>query len=364
MIRAFVCGCAGLELTADERSFLAASAPWGLILFKRNVGSRQQLLTLVSDFRDSVGRPDAPVLIDQEGGRVQRMGPPHWQAFPSASAYGALAGADHGARCAGRGTRRPAHRPRSRRGRHHHRLCPGARPSGPRQQRRRRQPRLCARPQHCRAAGARIRGRPAGRRRASGRQAHPGSRTGRGGQPFHGAGRHRGPRRRCRAISRRSELLADLPMAMTAHVVYTAVDPERPGTISPIVIDRIVRGMIGFQGLLFTDDLSMQALQGTLGAARRGRLRRGLRHRPPLQRQAGRSERRSRMPRRLSPAKRNVARSRPWLGCDPRARSIRKAAMPGWPMRSPPGQAWPPDPRSSSAGLALRIRPASRPHWR
>ena len=61
------------------------------------------------------------------------------------------------------------------------------------------------------------------------------------------------------------ELLADLPMAMTAHVVYTAVDPERPGTISPIVVDRIVRGMIGFHGLLFTDDLSMQALQGTLG---------------------------------------------------------------------------------------------------
>ena len=87
MIRAVVCGCAGPSLGAEERAFLGAARPWGLILFKRNVVDRAQLRALVSDFRAVVERADAPVLIDQEGGRVQRMGPPHWLAYPAAARF-------------------------------------------------------------------------------------------------------------------------------------------------------------------------------------------------------------------------------------------------------------------------------------
>src|SRR6476469_8532343 len=90
MTRAFICGVSGLVLTDEERSFLRQAAPWGLILFKRNVSDQAQVLTLTSEFRDLVGRPDAPVLIDQEGGRVQRLGPPVWPAYPPGARYGDL----------------------------------------------------------------------------------------------------------------------------------------------------------------------------------------------------------------------------------------------------------------------------------
>src|SRR5579863_1023469 len=86
MPKAFICGCEGLALNADERAFLRRHDPWGLILFKRNVADRDQLRELTRSFRDCVGRADAPVLIDQEGGRVQRMAPPHWRAYPAAAA--------------------------------------------------------------------------------------------------------------------------------------------------------------------------------------------------------------------------------------------------------------------------------------
>ena len=86
MPKAFICGCAGLALDAEERAFLREQDPWGLILFKRNVADRDQLRALTRSFRECVGRADAPVLIDQEGGRVQRMGPPHWRAYPAAAA--------------------------------------------------------------------------------------------------------------------------------------------------------------------------------------------------------------------------------------------------------------------------------------
>src|ERR1700758_4295909 len=86
MPKAFIRGCAGLALTDKERAFLRLEDPWGLILFKRNIGDRDQVLTLTRSFRECVGRADAPVLIDQEGGRVQRMAPPHWRSYPSAAA--------------------------------------------------------------------------------------------------------------------------------------------------------------------------------------------------------------------------------------------------------------------------------------
>ncbi|MFD1333906.1 beta-hexosaminidase, partial [Methylopila musalis] len=88
--RAFVSGCSGLALTDDERAFFRDAEPWGLILFGRNIASHDQIRALVSDFREAVGRDDAPVLIDQEGGRVRRLRPPLALDHPPARAYGAL----------------------------------------------------------------------------------------------------------------------------------------------------------------------------------------------------------------------------------------------------------------------------------
>src|ERR687889_892015 len=90
---AFITGISGPSLSSDERAFLREADPWGLILFKRNVRDPAQVTALTRSFRDLLGR-DAPVLVDQEGGRVQRLGPPHWPAYPSGSAYGALYAAD------------------------------------------------------------------------------------------------------------------------------------------------------------------------------------------------------------------------------------------------------------------------------
>src|ERR1700736_4142530 len=88
--RAFITGVSGLELGADERAFIRAERPWGFILFKRNIDTPVQVSSLVRELREAVGNPDAPVLIDQEGGRVQRLGPPHWPAYPAGADYGRL----------------------------------------------------------------------------------------------------------------------------------------------------------------------------------------------------------------------------------------------------------------------------------
>ncbi|MBV9741842.1 MAG: beta-hexosaminidase, partial [Hyphomicrobiales bacterium] len=82
-VKALILGCAGTMLTDEERAFFKEVQPWGLILFKRNIADHAQVTGLVEDFRERVGRDDAPVLIDQEGGRVQRLGPPVWPAYPS-----------------------------------------------------------------------------------------------------------------------------------------------------------------------------------------------------------------------------------------------------------------------------------------
>src|SRR3954453_7375775 len=88
--RAFITGISGLELNADERAFIRAERPWGFILFKRNIETPAQVASLVGELRVLVGNPDAPVLIDQEGGRVQRLGPPHWPVYPPGAAFGLL----------------------------------------------------------------------------------------------------------------------------------------------------------------------------------------------------------------------------------------------------------------------------------
>src|ERR1700704_5064831 len=86
--RAFITGLSGTAITTDERALLRTGSPWGLILFKRNIVSPEQVTALTDSFRDLLGRADAPVLIDQEGGRVQRLGPPQWPAYPPGASCG------------------------------------------------------------------------------------------------------------------------------------------------------------------------------------------------------------------------------------------------------------------------------------
>ena len=86
-VSACILGCSGPVLTAPERAFFAEARPWGFILFARNVETADQLRALTASLREIVGRTDAPILIDQEGGRVQRLGPPHWLRYPPGRAY-------------------------------------------------------------------------------------------------------------------------------------------------------------------------------------------------------------------------------------------------------------------------------------
>ena len=95
-MRAFITGISGTVLTSEERAFLRETEPWGFILFRRNVESPQALHDLIDDVRMTLGRA-APALIDQEGGRVQRLGPPHWPVYPPGAAYGAIYDRDRGA---------------------------------------------------------------------------------------------------------------------------------------------------------------------------------------------------------------------------------------------------------------------------
>ena len=88
--RAFITGISGLELNSAERDFIRAERPWGFILFKRNIETPAQVAALVEEMRNLVGEADAPILIDQEGGRVQRLGPPHWPVYPPGAVFGAL----------------------------------------------------------------------------------------------------------------------------------------------------------------------------------------------------------------------------------------------------------------------------------
>src|SRR5689334_14025038 len=85
--RAFITGLEGLTVSPNERAFLRDARPWGLIIFKRNVSTPDQVTELIQSFRDIVGS-EVPVLVDQEGGRVQRLGPPVWPAYPPGAAYG------------------------------------------------------------------------------------------------------------------------------------------------------------------------------------------------------------------------------------------------------------------------------------
>src|SRR5215216_6466871 len=273
--RAFITGVGGPTLSAAERSFLREAAPWGLILFTRNIETPDQVERLTAEFRDAIGNADAPVLVDQEGGRVQRFGPPHWPRYPAGAEYGQLydRAPAAGLEAAWLGGRLIAND-----------LLPlgvdvdclpladvpaaggdpviGNRAYG-------------ERPDKVAAiAGAIAAGLMAG-----------------GVLPVlkHLPGHGRAPadsHQQLPVVSAARPLLeatdfaafrplAHLPMGMTAHVVFTTFDPIAPATTSATMVAQVIRDSVGFKGLLMSDDLSMGALSGTIGERVRAALAAG-----------------------------------------------------------------------------------------
>ncbi len=259
--RAILFGCAGERLSTDERSLFAACDPLGFVLFRRNCQEPDQIRALVAALRDCVGRSDAPVLIDQEGGRVARLRPPHWRAYPAAARLAAL-------------------------------------PDGEADEAVRIGARLIA--DDLAVLGITVDAAPvldvpiAGADPVIGDRAYGGgpdrvARLGRvmcegllaGGvlpivkhMPGHGRARV-DSHRDCPVVDASADelaasdfepfrRLADMPWAMTAHVVYSAFDRE-PSTMSRPVIEHVIRGQIGFDGVLVSDDIGMGALSGGLG---------------------------------------------------------------------------------------------------
>ena len=263
-MRAFITGVAGPVLTDEERAFLRDAEPWGLIVFKRNIAEPDALRRLIADVRATLGW-DAPVLIDQEGGRVQRMGLPSWPKYPPAAVYGALYDRD------------PA------RGLALARL--GAR--------------LIA--ADLASVGIDVDCMPVADVPVAGADAVIGDRAF-GNQPgkvaalagafaegladggvlpvvkhIPGHGRATADsHQKLPVVTADREMLeatdfaafrplAALPLAMTAHVVFTAIDAVAPATTSVAIVRDVIRGWIGYRGLLMSDDISMGALSGSLG---------------------------------------------------------------------------------------------------
>ncbi len=262
--RAFICGLAGTELSDNEKAFLREARPWGVIFFGRNVESPQQIRRLISSVRAALGREDAPILIDQEGGRVQRIGPPHLRAYPSGSAYGRLYDRNplSGAEAA----------------------FLGAKLIG----------------LDLRGLGISVNCMPvldipiegvtsAIGDRALGETVDAVATLG-GAQldgllaagilpvikhmPGHGRATVDSHRDLPQVDATMDELEAqDLrpfrllakraPLGMTAHVVFLDVDDAAPATLSSEVIGNVIRKRIGFDGALMTDDISMGAISGT-----------------------------------------------------------------------------------------------------
>jgi len=262
---AAIYGCQGSVLAREEREFFRDARPFGFILFARNCETPEQVRALCQALRDSVGN-DAPILIDQEGGRVARLKPPHWRARPAARRFGELfeRNAEMG--------RDAAY--------------------------------LCARliAHELKEAGVNVNCAPVldvpvpgahdiiGDRAYSmdpatvielGRATMEGYLD--GGVlpvvkhiPGHGRALADSHLALPRVAATADELSAHdfvtfrslnhAPVAMTAHVVYEAIDPNRPATTSPRMVQQVIRGEIGFDGLLMSDDLSMAALEGPLGA--------------------------------------------------------------------------------------------------
>lgn len=263
--KAMILGSSGPQLTEDEISFYRDERPWGFILFARNCVEPAQITDLVAAMRDSVGRPDAPVLIDQEGGRVQRIRPPMIERYPSAAVLGEIYRRDReaGLRAAWLMSRLHAF----------DLMKFGINVD-------------CLPVLDVPVEGAsnvigdRAYGFDPALVSAMGQAAADGLKA--GGMlpvmkhmPGHGRGMADSHHELPVVTASRAELEAHdfLPfvalrnelMAMSAHIVFTAIDPAEPATISRKVIDEIIRGHIGFDGLLMSDDTSMNALKGTIG---------------------------------------------------------------------------------------------------
>lgn len=260
--KAMILGCLGKSLSADEIAFYRDERPWGFILFGRNIGEAEEIKDLTAAMRDSVGRPDAPVFIDQEGGRVQRIRAPIAPNYPAGSALGALYSSDRdvGVRAAWLLSRLHAF-DLSRLG-----VTADCLP-------------VLDVPVEGASdvIGQRAYGMDAETVTIMGRAAADGLMAG-GVLPVmkHMPGHGRASVDTHYALptvdTSLEELTAQdfapfkalnrLPMGMTAHVIYSAVDPTAPATTSPIVVRDIIRGLIGFDGLLMSDDTSMKALSG------------------------------------------------------------------------------------------------------
>src|SRR6478609_2962300 len=273
--RAFITGISGLELGAAEREFIRGTRPWGFILFKRNIEAPGQVSALVRELRDCLGEADAPVLIDQEGGRVARLGPPHWPVYPPGATFGALYDLDKalGFRAARLSSRLIAA----------DLIDLGITVD-------------CLPLADVPIAGAdavignRAYGTEPGKVAAIARAFTDGLEQ-RGVLPVlkhipgHGRATADSHFRLPTVDTARDELdrsdfaafqpLADLPMAMTAHVVFSALDPAHPATTSATIIRQVIRGVIGFQGLLMSDDVSMNALAGSLAERTRASVNAG-----------------------------------------------------------------------------------------
>jgi beta-N-acetylhexosaminidase len=259
---AAIYGCAGHRLTEAEKIFFAETRPWGFILFRRNIDTPDQVRALTSELRAAIGNADAPILIDQEGGRVQRMGPPHWPKYPPGDAYLKATNDLSTARELVRlGARLMAHDLRE----------VGINVD-------------CAPVLDTPVPGAHdIIGD-----RAYGADPETVAQLGRAAAEGLLAGgvlpviKHMPGHGRAFADSHKDlpvvhadldtldawdfapfKSLSDMPIGMTAHIVFTAIDPKRPATQSRKAI-RMIRERLGFGGLLLSDDLVMNALSGTL----------------------------------------------------------------------------------------------------
>lgn len=256
-------GLEGCELSSWERGFFREADPTGFILFHRNVRDPEQLLRLTSELREAVGREEAPILVDQEGGRVQRLRPPHWPSLPAMGVYGELAARDLAAALRGAWL----------------------------------QARLIA--DDLLTVGIDVDCLPCIDLQVPGAHAVIGDRSfgsdpeivsqlGKavcegllaGGVapvlkhiPGHGRATHDShlslPHIDADLASLASDFfpfrqLSDQGWAMTAHVVLTAIDPHHPATQSSKVISEIIRHDIGFGGVLVSDDINMQALRGPI----------------------------------------------------------------------------------------------------
>jgi beta-N-acetylhexosaminidase len=260
--RAFITGLSGPELSAAEREFIRAERPWGFILFKRNLESPTQVIQLIQELRKELNQPEAPVLVDQEGGRVQRLRPPHWPLYPAGAVLGRLYDIDP---ALGLSAARLSARL----------IAADLSDLGITVD--------CLPVADVPVAGAddvigdRAYGAEPGKVASIARAVSDGLEQ--GGVlpvlkhiPGHGRATADSHLSLPRVDTPKAELertdfaafqpLADLPMAMTAHVVFSALDPAHPATTSATIIEQVIRGVIGFQGLLMSDDVSMNALAG------------------------------------------------------------------------------------------------------